>query len=405
MNHPLVTIVTPSYNQGPFIRQTIESVLTQDYPSIEYIIMDGGSTDETAAIAEEYSSRLRFVSERDRGQSHAINKGFQAARGQIVAWINSDDVLLPGAVTHAVRAFEKNPSVGAVYGEGYLIDRDGNVTGRFPATEKFNLWKLVYTSDYILQQTVYFRRAVFDAVGYLDEGLNWGMDWDILVRIAKLYGLEYVPEYMGCLREYAEAKTFSGGIRRFRELAEIMRRHGTMRYPPGYVTYGLDTYQNVACSLVERITPDFLEKPSAVVRKVIMYGAHRVIAHVLRECQGLYADGWAGPKLRYMVPALSRRIQMHGTLPAFGKRLDGQVLTIRCDGETVARTDVAAGDFTIEFARPADADLTAPATLDISASKFAVPPGDGRKLSFMLKSLCGVPAEARAPMSVAGQVH
>src|SRR5579864_7213135 len=103
MNDPLVTIVTPSYNQGRFIRATIESVLSQDYPSIEYIIMDGGSTDETAAVVGEYKGRLTFISEHDRGQSHAINKGFRMARGEIVSWLNSDDIILPGAVSHAVR--------------------------------------------------------------------------------------------------------------------------------------------------------------------------------------------------------------------------------------------------------------------------------------------------------------
>src|SRR5262249_38082759 len=158
------------------IRATIESVLSQDYPEIEYIVMDGGSTDNTAAVVKEYSSRLKWISERDHGQSHAINKGFRMARGEIVSWLNSDDVILPGAVTHAAHAFERNPRIGAVYGEGYQIDIDGNVKARFPATEAFNLWKLIYLSDYILQQTTYFRKSVFDEVGYIDENLHWGMD-------------------------------------------------------------------------------------------------------------------------------------------------------------------------------------------------------------------------------------
>src|SRR5947209_1478650 len=106
LSRPLVTIVTPSFNQGRFIRQTIESVLSQDYPHIEYVIMDGGSTDETASVAAEYSDRLTFFSEADHGQSHAINKGFRMARGEVVSWLNSDDVILPGAVAHAVKAFE-----------------------------------------------------------------------------------------------------------------------------------------------------------------------------------------------------------------------------------------------------------------------------------------------------------
>jgi glycosyltransferase involved in cell wall biosynthesis len=185
VKQPLVTIVTPSYNQGHFVRATIESVLSQNYPDIEYIVMDGGSRDETANIAAEYSSRLKFISEKDRGQSHAINKGFRMARGEVISWLNSDDTILPGAVEHAVQAFERRPNVGAVYGEGYLIDYAGAVKGRFPATEPFNLWKLVHLSDYVLQQTLYFRKQVIEELGYVDESLHWGMDWDILIRIGK----------------------------------------------------------------------------------------------------------------------------------------------------------------------------------------------------------------------------
>ena len=213
-SNPLVTVVTPSYNQGRFIRATIESVLSQSYPNLEYIIMDGGSTDETAAVVKDYASRLTFISEKDRGQSHAINKGFRMAGGSILSWLNSDDLYLPGAIQAAVDAFEGSPGAGAVYGEGYLIDRDGEITARFPCTEPFNLWKFVHLSDYILQQTVYFRRDALDQVGYLDETLHYSMDWDILIRIGLRYPMVYVPEYMGCLREYAEAKTFAGGIRR-----------------------------------------------------------------------------------------------------------------------------------------------------------------------------------------------
>jgi glycosyltransferase involved in cell wall biosynthesis len=121
--------------------------------------MDGGSTDETAAIASEYKKRLTFISEPDRGQSHAINKGLRMARGEIVSWLNSDDIILPGAVGHAVRAFERNPKLGAVYGEGNLIDYEGNVKTRFPATIPFDLWFLVHGWDYILSN-----RATFGAI-------------------------------------------------------------------------------------------------------------------------------------------------------------------------------------------------------------------------------------------------
>src|SRR5450755_863659 len=116
MQEPLVTIETPSYNQGCFIRATIESVLSQDYPQVEYIIMDGGSTDETASVVKDYASRLTFISEKDRGQSHAINKGFRMAQGSILGWLNSDDLYLPGCIRSAVDAFQRNAAAGAVYG-------------------------------------------------------------------------------------------------------------------------------------------------------------------------------------------------------------------------------------------------------------------------------------------------
>jgi glycosyltransferase involved in cell wall biosynthesis len=361
MQHPLVTIVTPSFNQGRFIRQTIESVLTQDYRNIEYIIMDGGSTDETASVAAEYSDRLRFISEPDRGQSHAINKGFRMARGEVVSWLNSDDIILPGAVAHAVNAFEHDPTLGAVYGEGYLIDYDGAVTSRFPATEPFNLWKLIYLSDYILQQTAYFRRNILDDVGFLNEELHWGLDWDLLIRIGKRHWIGYIPEYMGSLREYDAAKTFSGGRRRFRELAAIMRAHGHMRYPPGYVTYGLETYQ--------RILRGYL--PFTSWRSALTRAAHRIIGRVLNESQGFYSDSWAGGHAKWMFPAGRGRARLQGMLPAFPQLAD-QSLDVICNGALVARQALVFGDFVIEFDYQGPDDLS-PSYIEVKASKTFVP--------------------------------
>ena len=377
MKQPFVSIVTPSYNQGKFIRATIESVLSQDYQNIEYIILDGGSTDETASIAQEYSTRLTFISEPDRGQSHAINKGFRMARGKIVSWLNSDDILLPGAVTQAVQAFERTPSLGAVYGEGYLIDYDGNVKSRFPATESFDLWKLIYVSDYILQQTVYFRRTVFDEVGFLNEDLHWGMDWEILMRIGKRYWIEYIPKYMGCLREYAEAKTFSGGHRRFRELSTIMRTQGHVRYPPGYFSYGLHTYQEIICRYV----------PFRLLRRIISYAATRCYSNILLHCQGIYSDGWAGMHAKYMFPAGRGRIRISGMVPNI-EALKGQVVEVFCNGSVVERRELLIGEFQIEFDWNGD-DLQ-PIFIEINATKKYVPSKfgpDKRKLTYMLRKI------------------
>ena len=355
MQQPLVTIVTPSYNQGGFIRATIESVLSQDYPHIEYIIMDGGSTDETASVAKDYASRLTFISEKDRGQSHAINKGFHMARGSILAWLNSDDVYLPGAVRHAVNGFARNPLAGAVYGEGYLIDRDGRISSRFPHTEPLNLWKLVHLSDYILQQTVYFRKAVLDDVGYLDEDLHYTMDWDILIRIAAKYPLHYIPEYMGCLREYPEAKSSSGGQRRVRELRDMLRRHTAMRVPPGFIVYGLDTYRRIWCDRVARFFPPALKPASAVLQSAIRLGAGVIIGHVICHSQGLYMDGWAGRRLRYTLPPGEGPLIIAGTVPDC-LWLRGQELDIYVNGKPLDTRCLPVGDFEISLDLPQDLD-------------------------------------------------
>ena len=239
----LVTIVTPSLNQGEFIRDTIESVLSQDYPALEYLIIDGGSTDQTPKIAAQYAGRLTFLSAPDRGQSHAINKGFRMARGTILAWLNSDDVYLPGAVTTAVNALTHNPQAAAVYGEGYLIDRAGQSRRRFPATAPLNRYRLTHVEDYILQQTVFIRRTAIDDIGYLDEDLHYVMDWDLLIRIAKRYPIAYVPEYLACLREYPEAKSARGGRARVAEIGRLMRRHTGRTMTPGYLIHALQTYK------------------------------------------------------------------------------------------------------------------------------------------------------------------
>jgi glycosyltransferase involved in cell wall biosynthesis len=389
VKQPLVTIVTPSYNQGQFIRETIESVLTQDYARIEYLILDGGSTDETATVVAEYAGRLQFISERDRGQSHAINKGWRMAQGEIVTWVNSDDILLPGAVRHAVAAFERSPALGGVYGDGYLIDREGAVVLEIPAREPTNLWKLIYVGDYILQHTAYFRRTAIEEIGYLDEGLHWSMDWDLLIRLAQRYPMEYIPEWMGSWRMYDEAKSFSGGHRRFRELAALMRRHGKRRYPPAYFYYGLETYGKLLCERIQQLTPDWLQPPSVKLQGLITRLAERQMVRIWNHAQGLYSDGWVGPRLKYLVPRGSEEICITGCLPAIMPWLRRQRLTVRCDGTVVRRVRIEPGEFEVRVPAP---NGTAPVLIEIEATRWVVPARvgigpDPRRLAFQLKGI------------------
>jgi glycosyltransferase involved in cell wall biosynthesis len=402
MQDPLVTVVTPSYNQGQFIRATIESVLSQDYPHLEYIIMDGGSTDETAAVVKDYASRLTFISEKDRGQSHAINKGFTMARGKVLSWLNSDDLYLPGAIRTAVDGFARNPQAGAVYGEGYLIDREGKISGRFPYTEPINLWKLVYLSDYILQQTVYFRRDVLDDVGYLDEELHYSMDWDILVRIASKYPLEYVPEYMGCLREYADAKSSAGGKRRIRELRDLLQRRTGLRVPPGYIVYGLDTYHRMWCEGLERLFSPRLKPVSKRLQSLVRLSAGVIIGRVVRDSQGLYPDGWAARRLRYMLPQGEGSLIIEGTLPAWFS-LRGQRLRVDANGSVLGEFPISAGDFQMRVDIPPHLQrhllrLTIRASRGVFTSMLPLRP-DRRCLAYQLKSIRWSHAEPLAGFS------
>lgn len=234
---PLVSIITPSYNQGKFIRSTIESVLSQDYPNIEYIVVDGGSTDETLSILKEYEGRLTFISEKDSGQSNAINKGFRMARGEIVAWLNSDDVYEPGCVSCAVRLMQQTPKAAMIYGEGYIIDAEGKKIRPFEWTQKFDLWALIHIQDYIMQPATFFRARQLEEVGYLDESLNWCMDWDLWIRLALKYDILYTECFLACSREYGETKTSTGGYPRLKEILELMRKYTGEQFPYGYEIY------------------------------------------------------------------------------------------------------------------------------------------------------------------------
>ncbi len=382
---PLVTVVTPSFNQARFIKATIESVLSQDYPNIEYIIFDGGSTDGTSAVVAPYSDRLTFVSEKDRGQGDAINKGFQMAGGSIVAYLNSDDIFLPGAVSAAVAALQENPEYGAVYGEGYRIDADGNIIARFEVTEVYNLWKLVNVSDYILQQTVFWRRSVFDTIGYFDLDLHYGLDWDILMRTGKRYVMGYVPQFMGCIREYPQAKTSAGGAQRFREIARILRAQSSYRYPPAYFIYGLDTYEKIVCRRIGSLF-GWWPRLARKLQRGVLRVSHHWIGQAATHSQGLYSDGWASTRVHLMLPPSDGRyIELTVTLPS--GPIERQSVVVRSGRQVFARESFAQGTFTLSIPVPENL-WDAAVTFTIETSRYFTPEGaDRRRLCYLLEKI------------------
>jgi glycosyltransferase involved in cell wall biosynthesis len=254
---PLVTVVTPSFNQGRFIRETIESVLSQDYPCIEYLVMDGGSTDETLSILQSFGDRIVWVSEPDQGQAHAVNKGWRAGRGEILAWLNSDDLYEAGAVRAAVEYLMQNPKVGLVYGEGHVIDETGRTLDRYQ-TDPFDPDRFFERCG-ICQPTAFVRRAVVEDVGYVDQTMNFCMDYELWTRVSKKYPLAYLPRYLAKSRLHDECKTIKYRVKAHKEVLDMLHRHyGCV--PPNL----LGAYSKEAL-LVSRT-------PSTTLQKVLFVG-------------------------------------------------------------------------------------------------------------------------------------
>ena len=201
----LISIVTPSFNQAQYLEQTLRSVLEQEYPRIEYIVIDGASTDGSVELIKKYKDRLAYwVSEKDSGQAEAINKGLARTTGQIVAWINSDDFYFPGAVASAVKAFETNPEAGLVYGDTVAVDENGEFI-HFPKYAQWNLEDLL-TFNIIGQPAVFMRRDILLEVGFLDPSFHFLLDHQLWIRMASRAPMVYVPERWAAGRFHESAK-------------------------------------------------------------------------------------------------------------------------------------------------------------------------------------------------------
>lgn len=252
-----ISIVTPSLNQCGFIPEMLASLESQDYPYWEHVVFDAGSTDGSVEVWREWEEkvrsegvecesargngeigelkhaetetlrngerRVRVFVEPDRGQSDAINKGMQVATGEIVGWLNADDVFLPGALAKVAEAFDKNPDAVVVYGVGAKTDLGGQIIKKVPFRE-FCPKRLSYAFGAV-QPAMFFRRDAYWKVGGLDESLHYAMDWDLLLKLAKVGKVLAIPDHLANIRYYPETKTNTGGWKRMREIARIARSH------------------------------------------------------------------------------------------------------------------------------------------------------------------------------------
>lgn len=223
---PLVSIITPSFNQARYIEATIKSVFAQEYPRIEYIIVDGDSTDITVDIIKKYEDKLAWwVSEKDKGQTDAINKGFGRAAGDILAWINSDDTYEPGAVSAAVKYLQAHPEVGMVYGDCNFINENGQVIGKFNSAQTdHRLIRQGYV--HIPQQTMFFRADLWKQVGPLDPSFYFAMDYDLWTRISARSEIKYVPQTWANFRLHTSGKTIMADDRCWPEMIRVHYRDG-----------------------------------------------------------------------------------------------------------------------------------------------------------------------------------
>jgi glycosyltransferase involved in cell wall biosynthesis len=205
-NPPRIAIVTPSLQQGRYIRATIDSVLQQNYPKLCYMVQDGNSADETIRILASYGDKLQWRSETDTGQANAINRGFQKVAGDIMAYLNSDDMLLPGTLAYVAKAFCEDQSVDIVYGHRIFVDSHNFEIGRCilpPHHAETLKW-----ADYIPQETLFWRRRVWDTIGPMDESFNFALDWDFVLR-AQSAGFRFkrLPRFLACFRVHDQQKS------------------------------------------------------------------------------------------------------------------------------------------------------------------------------------------------------
>jgi len=204
-----VSIITPSLNQGAYISKTIESVISQNYQNLEYIVQDGASLDETPRVLNHYVNQITKINSHiDRGQTHAINLGMSLASGDIMAWLNSDDILLPGAIDAVIAFFEMNPHIDVVYGWRIIIDEAGREVGRWVLPPHSN--EILKWVDYVPQETLFWRRSLWEKVACLDENFKFAMDWDLLLRFIEC-GAQFacIPRFIGGFRVHAMQKTSS----------------------------------------------------------------------------------------------------------------------------------------------------------------------------------------------------
>ena len=238
---PVIGIVTPTYNMAHFLEETIQSVLMQDYPHVDYVVMDAGSKDGSVEILQKYGDRLRWCSEKDRGQADAVNKGYHATTGEIFTFLNSDDTFLPGALSTIAKHFRANPGVGMIYGEAYHVKLGGEIIAPYP-TQAFDL-RTLNNQCYICQPAAFMLREAFRNAGMMNVSMHFALDYELWIRIAKQYGVVKVDEFLATSRMHMDNKTLSKRRLVYQEIISTVKtqfQYAPYEWVNGYACYLLD---------------------------------------------------------------------------------------------------------------------------------------------------------------------
>lgn len=294
---PTVTIITPSYNMAAFIVETIESVLSQNYPNVEYVVMDGGSRDGTIDILKRYEGRLQYISAPDEGAADALNRGFRLARGSIVGWLNADDTYLPSAIFTAVDYLQAHPEVDLVYGQAYWVDGSGRVLHSYP-TRPYDP-ALLRQECFLCQPACFFRRVALEEVGFLNSQLTFAFDYDLWIRLSRSHQFAMTPGYLATSRMHRSNKTLGQRCEAIHESMLVLRRHYSyvpFRWIHAYCSYLVDRRDQFYDELKPSVTKYLLALPVGTwynVRRLLRFWNEWVRVMSLAGAVRRWNAGWA----------------------------------------------------------------------------------------------------------------
>lgn len=320
---PIVSVVVPSYRMGATLRGALDSLLGQTHRPLEILVRDNGSDDGTREVLRAYADRLDHVcTQPDSGQSDALRKGFAQSRGEILGWLNADDLLMPNAIEQVVAAFQAPDRPDVVYGHCALLDREGQFQRYFHEIEPFSADRLRSVIDFVAQPSTFFRRTVYEEVGGVDSSLAYAMDWDLWCRMAARGArFRFLEDVLSGARHYADTKTASGGLARWREILRVNRIHRTTRIPVAAMAH---------------LYGDMLGPRLPWLHRPIRRFARGWLGEVLRAGQPVLGIGPGGA---IATPGFALRFPVHRAVVGGRIRLTGAgSASVRVEGRLEGRT-------------------------------------------------------------------